>query len=116
MVWAMNTGHEGSATTCHANSPADALRRLEVMLLSASVDLPLVAVRDQLAAALDLVVHVARAHGGRREVAAVAEVADDLSAGARVRALAGPDGLHALPSRPPRDARAGAPDPAWCQR
>ena len=60
MLWAMNTGHEGSMTTCHANSPADALRRLELMVLGAGLDLPLHAVRDQLCAGLDLLAHVAR--------------------------------------------------------
>ena len=75
MLWAMNTGHEGSLSTCHANSPVDALRRLEVMVLTAALDLPLEAVRDQMAAALDLVVHVARLPGGHRGVVAVAEVA-----------------------------------------
>src|SRR5690606_15274433 len=56
MLWAMNTGHEGSLSTCHANSVADALRRLEVMVLSSGLDLPLPAVRDQITAAVDLVV------------------------------------------------------------
>ena len=66
MLWAMNTGHEGSLSTCHANSPVDALRRLEVMVLSAGLDLPLAAVRDQLASAVDLVVQVARGTDGAR--------------------------------------------------
>ena len=65
MLWAMNTGHEGSLSTCHANSPLDALRRLEVMVLSAGLDLPMAAVRDQLSSSLDLVVQVARTGGGR---------------------------------------------------
>jgi pilus assembly protein CpaF len=115
MVWAMNTGHEGSTTTCHANSPADALRRLEVMVLGAAVDLPLAAVRDQLAAALDLVVHVARADGGRRQVVAVAEVSEPGDGSERVRALADRGGLRALPLRPRRALAAGDPDPAWCR-
>ncbi|HEX8582212.1 MAG TPA: CpaF family protein [Acidimicrobiales bacterium] len=116
MVQAMNTGHEGSLSTCHANGPADALRRLETMCLMADVDLPLPAVRDQLAAAVDLVVHVARHPGGRREVASVAEVAppgarpgDPLS----VTVLADRLGLHRLPARPPRRPGAPPPDPAW---
>jgi pilus assembly protein CpaF len=113
MLWAMNTGHEGSLTTCHANSPADAIRRLELMVLSAALDLPLPAVRDQLAAALDLVVHVARLHGGARRIVAVAEVADPPEEGRRVRPLADREGLHALPSRAPRRAGAPGPDAGW---
>ncbi len=67
MVQAMNTGHEGSLSTCHANGPEDAMRRLETMILMGDVGLPLGAVRDQLSASIDLLVHVARApHGGRR--------------------------------------------------
>jgi pilus assembly protein CpaF len=113
MVWAMNTGHEGSLTTCHANSPADALRRLELMVLGAGLDLPLSAVRDQLAAALDLVVHVARLDGGHRGVVAVAEVLDPPRDHARVRPLADRRGLAALPERPPRALAAPVPDPGW---
>ena len=66
MLQAMNTGHEGSLSTCHANSPADALRRLETMVLMGEVDLPLAAVRTQVQSALDLVVQVGRGRGGRR--------------------------------------------------
>ncbi|MGE3835371.1 MAG: CpaF family protein, partial [Acidimicrobiia bacterium] len=65
MVQAMNTGHEGSLSTCHANSPSDALRRLETMVLSAGSGLPFEAVREQLASSIDLVVHVARGRDGR---------------------------------------------------
>ncbi len=75
MVQAMNTGHEGSMSTCHANSPADALRRLETMVLSAGSGLPFEAVREQLAASVDLVVHVARDRDGRRGVTTVEELA-----------------------------------------
>jgi pilus assembly protein CpaF len=116
MLWAMNTGHEGSLSTCHANSLPDALRRLEVMVLSAGLELPLAAARDQLTSALDLVVQVARLAGGRRGIVAVGEVLDPPPAsGARIRPLAGPSGLHALPARPPRAAGVGGPDPAWCR-
>lgn len=73
MLQAMNTGHEGSLSTCHANSPVDALRRLETMVLTAAVDLPSPVVREQLAAAVDLVVQLERRHG-RRAVVAVDEV------------------------------------------
>ncbi|MDP1818813.1 MAG: ATPase, T2SS/T4P/T4SS family [Acidimicrobiales bacterium] len=113
MLWAMNTGHEGSLSTCHANSPVDALRRLEVMVLSAGLDLPLDAVRDQLTAALDLVVHVARLEGGRRGVVAVHEVLDP-PAPSRTRPLADADGLHQLPLRPPRRPVPAA-DTRWCR-
>ena len=115
MLWAMNTGHEGSLSTCHANSPVDALRRLEVMVLSAGLDLPLSAVRDQLTAAVDLIVQVARTSGGRRGVVAVGEVVDRPGDGPRIRLLAGPDGLHDLPLRPPRTSDAPPPEPEWCR-
>ena len=115
MLWAMNTGHEGSLSTCHANSPADALRRLELMVLGAGLDLPLPAVRDQLAAALDLVVHVARLDDGRRGVVAVAEVVDRPTDDERVRLLADRDGLHDLPARPARRPGASAPASGWCR-
>src|SRR5213076_1061523 len=60
MLQAMNTGHDGSLSTIHANSPRDALARVETMVLMGDVDVPLAAVREQLVSALDLVVHVAR--------------------------------------------------------
>jgi pilus assembly protein CpaF len=115
MLWAMNTGHEGSLSTVHANAPVDALRRLEVMVLTAGLDLPLAAVRDQLTSALDLVVQVARLADGRRAVVAVGEVVDPPTSGARIRLLAGPTGLHDLPQRCPRAAGVAAPDPRWCR-
>jgi len=115
MLWAMNTGHEGSLSTCHANSPLDALRRLEVMVLSAELDLPLLAVREQLAAALDLVVHVARLADGGRAIVAVGEVVDPPDGSSRLRPLADRDGLHHLPERPARAVGAPAPDPRWCR-
>jgi pilus assembly protein CpaF len=74
MLMALNTGHDGSLTTVHANSPPDALRRLETLALMAGVGLPHAAVREQLASALQLVVHQARGPDGRRRVEAVAEV------------------------------------------
>ncbi|MFZ9313907.1 MAG: ATPase, T2SS/T4P/T4SS family [Burkholderiaceae bacterium] len=67
MLQAMNTGHEGSLTTVHANTPRDALARIEVMVLMAGFDLPLKAIREQIAASIQLVVHQQRSgHGGRR--------------------------------------------------
>jgi pilus assembly protein CpaF len=74
MLMALNTGHEGSLTTVHANSPEDALRRVETLALMAGVGLPHAAIREQVASALDVVVHQSRAAGGGRRVEAVAEV------------------------------------------
>ena len=74
MLQAMNTGHEGSLTTLHANSPRDALSRLETMILMAGMDLPLRAIRDQVASALDLIVHLDRLGDGRRVVTTITEV------------------------------------------
>jgi pilus assembly protein CpaF len=111
MVQAMNTGHEGSLSTCHANSPADALRRLETMVLMSDVALPLDAVREQLAAAVDLVVHVVRNADGTRQVAQVAEVATCPGA-ERVALLTKDGGLQTLPSRAPR-APGPSADSRW---
>jgi pilus assembly protein CpaF len=74
MLMALNTGHEGSLTTVHANSPPDALRRVETLALMAGVGLPHAAVREQLASALQLVVHQGRGSDGRRRLESVAEV------------------------------------------
>ncbi|MGI8759575.1 MAG: CpaF family protein [Acidimicrobiales bacterium] len=117
MLQAMNTGHEGSLSTCHANSPVDALRRLETMVLTGSVALPLAAVRDQVDAAVDLVVQVARRPDGSRAVVAVGEVTADSGGGgatSRIRALADGGGLRELPLRPPRGIGARPADPTWC--
>jgi len=74
MLQAMNTGHEGSLTTVHANSPRDALSRVETMTLMAGFDLPMRAVREQIAAALDLIIHLSRMRDGSRRVTHVTEV------------------------------------------
>ncbi|MGE0310607.1 MAG: ATPase, T2SS/T4P/T4SS family [Lautropia sp.] len=74
MLQAMNTGHEGSLTTVHANTPRDALARLEVMALMSGVDLPLAAIRDQLASAIDLIVHQSRLRDGTRKIVSITEV------------------------------------------
>ncbi|MHB8466216.1 MAG: CpaF family protein [Acidimicrobiales bacterium] len=74
MLQAMNTGHEGSMTTVHANSPRDAISRLETMVLMAGFELPVRAIRDQIAAAIDIIVQVDRTPDGRRVVTSVAEV------------------------------------------
>ena len=74
MLTAMNTGHEGSLTTLHANSPRDALGRLESMVLMAGLDLPLAVVREYVASSIDLVVQQSRLSSGRRVVTQVVEV------------------------------------------
>ncbi len=114
MLQALNTGHDGSLTTVHANGVHEALHRLETLVLLAGVDLPIEAIRAQLALSVDAVVHVGRARDGARAVTAIAEVvppgpgAPNLS----VRPLfeTGLDGLElvASPSRPFRRTRPGA--------
>jgi pilus assembly protein CpaF len=74
MLQAMNTGHDGSLTTLHANSPRDALSRLETMVLMAGIDLPTRAIREQAASALDLIVHQARLKDGTRRITHITEV------------------------------------------
>jgi pilus assembly protein CpaF len=74
MLQAMNTGHEGSLSTVHANSPRDALNRLETMVLMAGYELPLRAIRQHVSAALDLIVHLDRLDDGSRRVTEIAEV------------------------------------------
>jgi pilus assembly protein CpaF len=74
MLQALNTGHDGSLTTVHANSPGDALRRVETLALMAGVGLPHAAVREQVASALDMVVHQARRPDGSRVIESVSEV------------------------------------------
>jgi len=74
MLQAMNTGHDGSITTVHANSPRDSLARLETMVLMAGIDLPVRAIREQVASAVDLIVHQARLKDGSRRITHVTEV------------------------------------------
>ena len=74
MLQAMNTGHEGSMTTLHANSPRDALSRLETMIMMAGFELPLKPMRTQIASAIDLVVQASRLQGGARKVTAITEI------------------------------------------
>ena len=74
MLQAMNTGHDGSLTTVHANSPRDVISRLEVMTLMAGMDLPVSAIREQVAAAIDVVVHQARFADGSRRITSIMEV------------------------------------------
>lgn len=74
MLQAMNTGHDGSLTTAHANSPRDMLARLETMVLMAGMDLPHRAIREQMAAAIDVVVHTERLRDGSRKVVSISEI------------------------------------------
>ena len=74
MLQAMNTGHDGSLTTCHSNSPRDTLSRLETMVLMAGTDLPHRAIREQISAALNLIVHQERLRDGSRRLVSITEV------------------------------------------
>jgi pilus assembly protein CpaF len=74
MLQALNTGHDGSLTTLHANSPRDALARVETMVLMAGYDLPLRAIRQQITSALDVIVHLERMYDGSRKVVSITEV------------------------------------------
>lgn len=74
MLQAMNTGHEGSLTTLHANSPRDGLARLETLVLMAGMDLPLTAIRDQVVSAVDIIIQQARLADGRRVITGIVEV------------------------------------------
>jgi pilus assembly protein CpaF len=91
MLQALNTGHDGSLTTVHANSPADALRRVETLALMAGVGLPHAAVREQVTSAIDLVVHQARLGDGSRAVESVTQVTRGAADG---QANDGGQGVH----------------------
>jgi pilus assembly protein CpaF len=74
MLQAMNTGHDGSLTTLHANSPRDSISRLEILVMMAGFDLPVRAIREQIASAIDLVIQTARLRDGSRKIMAITEV------------------------------------------
>lgn len=74
MLQAMNTGHDGSMTTAHSNNPRDLLSRLETMVLMAGLDLPVKAIREQITAGIDLIVHISRMADGSRKVISIGEV------------------------------------------
>jgi pilus assembly protein CpaF len=100
LLQALSTGHDGSMATLHANDAADALRRLEVLVLQGAPSWPLDAVRQQVHASVDVVVQVARGEGGNRRIVEVAEVADDAgTATARLRRLADADRMVAALAR-----------------
>ncbi len=116
MLQAMNTGHEGSLSTCHANSPGDALRRLETLVLMGDVALPLAAVREQVRSAIDLVVQIARRPDGGRRVTAVCEVdpRGEPHEPVVARSLTDDDGhLVDFPCRSPRASGVGPPRAEW---
>ena len=75
MLQAMNTGHDGSLTTIHANSARDSLSRIETMVMMAGFELPVRAIREQIASAVDLVVHIARMRDGSRKIVGISEIA-----------------------------------------
>ena len=75
MLQAMNTGHDGSISTLHANTPRDALARLETMVMMAGMDLPVRAIREQVASAVDLIIQQTRLKDGSRRITYVTEVA-----------------------------------------
>lgn len=119
MLQAMNTGHEGSLSTCHANSPDDAISRLETMVLLDGGAVPLPAVRDQITAAVDLVVHVARRPRGGRRITSVAEIdrAGERDGGRPwLHPIADEHRLLCLPAVAPRLSDAAAPDRGWLER
>jgi pilus assembly protein CpaF len=108
LLQALNTGHDGSLSTIHANGPLDALARLETLVLLAGTGLPLEAARSQVAACVDAVIHLARHRNGSRQVESVAEVAS-LRGELAVRTLFAERGAAAgaMPERPAR--RRGSP-------
>ncbi len=111
LVQAMNTGHDGSISTCHANGPLDALLRLETLVLQAAPTWPLAAIRHQLARSIDIVVHVERRADGTRRVEAISEVATpdaiSLDRPPALRPLTGhgPDGTLVVIASPTRGRR-----------
>jgi pilus assembly protein CpaF len=74
MLQAMNTGHDGSVSTLHANNPRDATRRLENMILMAGMELPELAMREQISSALNLIIHTVRLSDGSRKIARITEI------------------------------------------
>jgi pilus assembly protein CpaF len=118
MLQAMNTGHDGSLSTCHANSPSDALRRVETLVLMGDVELPLAAIREQVVSAIDVVVQVARRANGAREVVAVGEVAAESATdqAPQVHVLARGTEVVALPARELRSPAAPRVSADWIRR
>lgn len=111
MLQAMNTGHEGSLTTAHANAPRDALTRIETMCLMSGMELPLSAIRVQIASAIDIIVQQSRFRDGSRKITSISEVVgmegdvitlqdifvfknDGMSAGGKIRGTFAPTGIR----------------------
>jgi len=119
MLQALNTGHDGSLSTVHANGVEETITRLETLVLFAEAALPLPAIRGQIAAALDLLVHVARRPDGDRCVDAIAEIGGD-GTDVTVTPLwarrGGALSAVGVPSRRARRAHAEPPDPRWWAR
>jgi pilus assembly protein CpaF len=111
LIQAMNTGHEGSLSTCHANRAVDALRRVETMALLGEGWLAPAAVRAQVVSAVDLVIHLGRAADGQRSVVEIAEVVE--ADGLRVRPLYEHGRMVALPERSPRRPDVPPADRSW---
>ena len=74
MLQAMNTGHEGSMTTLHANGPKDALNRLETMVLMAGMEIPITAIREYIEESIDIVINISRLSDGKRKITSISEV------------------------------------------
>ena len=74
MLQAMNTGHEGSLTTVHANTPRDAIARMETMIMMSGIELPLKAMRQQIASAVDVIIQTNRLQGGKRRITHITEI------------------------------------------
>src|SRR5438093_11377681 len=110
MLQAMNTGHEGAMTTIHANSPRDALSRLETLVLMAGIELPVRAIRQQIYGAFNLVVHLGRMPDGSRRVLSIAELTgfDDQTIALQdlfVSETAAGNGARGWPRLPPNGRR-----------
>ncbi len=99
MIEALSTGHDGSMSTCHANGPEDALRRLDFMVLAAAGDVPLHAIRERVDHAIDVVIHLERQADGERRVCSVVETSAAGPGSARTRTLAAGGRLVEPPSR-----------------
>jgi len=105
LVQALNTGHDGSLTTCHSNGPLDALGRLETLVLQAAPTWPLSAVRRQLSRSIDIVIHLDRGSDGRRRVDSIAEVMPIAGSDLEVRMIAESSGRTLTQLAQPRRGR-----------
>ena len=116
MLQAMNTGHDGSLTTIHANSPRDALSRLETMVAMASLNIPDNAIRRQIASAIDVVVQVSRLSDGTRKVMSLAEITG-MEGDSRHHAghFRVPEARHSRKRRSARRIRADGNSPEVCR-